>query len=224
MIEGISEVIVFAVGVAVSLMAIIAVTLMLFSARARVNGPVFLLGWMIALAAVSGLAFLAAKQGSVSTDSSASDTVAWGKFVFGVLLLLLAARGWKNRPAAGVAPEMPKWMSGVDALSPAKAFALGLLLAGVNPKNLMLSLAAGAGLAELGLSSTDSLVSLLVFVIVGSCSIAAPVIYYLVGGTDAETRLREIKDWLIVNNPAVTAVVFLILGVDLIAKSLQAAS
>jgi hypothetical protein len=36
-------------------------------------------------------------------------------------------------------------MAGIDALRPGKA--LGLLLAGVNPENLMLSAAAGAGLA-----------------------------------------------------------------------------
>ena len=54
--QGISEVLVYAVGVAISLLSIIAVTLMLFSKRARVNGPVFLLGWLLALAVVSGLA------------------------------------------------------------------------------------------------------------------------------------------------------------------------
>jgi hypothetical protein len=67
---------------------------------------------------------------------------------------------------------------------------------------------------------SDALVSLLVFVIVGSLTIAGPVVYYLVGGDDAETRLNEMKDWLALHNEAVTAVVLLIFGVDLIAKGL----
>ena len=137
-----------------------------------------------------------------------------------MLLLLIAARNWRDRPAPGTEPEMPKWMGGIDALTPWKALGLGLLLAGVNPKNLMLSVAAGAGLAQLGLSTSDALVSLLVFIVVGSLTIAGPVVYYLVGGADAETRLREMKDWLAVHNDAVTAVVFLVFGVDLIAKGL----
>lgn len=58
--QGISEVIVYAVGVSISLMSIIAVTLMLFSKRARVNGPVFVAGWVLALAVVSGLAYVLA--------------------------------------------------------------------------------------------------------------------------------------------------------------------
>lgn len=218
--QGISEVLVYGVGVSISLLSIIAVTLMLFSKRARVNGPVFLLGWVLALALVSGLAYVLADQGNASTSSSASDTIAWGKIVFGVLFLLLAVRNWRNRPAPGAQPEMPKWMGQIDVLTPGKALGLALLLAGVNPKNFMLSVAAGVGLAELGLSTSDTLVSLLVYVIVGSLTIGGPVVYYLVGGEDAEARLNEVKDWLAIHNAAVTAVVFLIFGADLIAKGL----
>jgi hypothetical protein len=46
--KAISEVLPFAIGVAISPAAIIAVILVLFSARARVNGPVFTLGWVVA--------------------------------------------------------------------------------------------------------------------------------------------------------------------------------
>src|SRR3954454_19534182 len=141
--KGISEVLAFAVGVAISPVPIIAVTLMLFSRRARVNGLVFLLGWVAALAIVSGVAYLVADQADAATDSTASDTIAWGKIVFGALFLFLAARNWRTRPASGAEPEMPKWMAGIDALTPVKALGLGLLLAGVNPKNLMLAAAAG---------------------------------------------------------------------------------
>jgi len=45
----------------------------------------------------------------------------------------------------------------------AKALGLGLLLTGVTPKNLILSVGAAAGLAQLGLSTTDAVVSLIVF-------------------------------------------------------------
>jgi hypothetical protein len=55
--QGISEVLTFAVGVAISPVPIIAVILMLFSAKARVNGLVFLAGWALALAVVSGAVY-----------------------------------------------------------------------------------------------------------------------------------------------------------------------
>jgi threonine/homoserine/homoserine lactone efflux protein len=220
MAGGISEVLTFAVGVAISPIPIIAVTLMLFSQRARVNGPMFLIGWVLAVAVVSGVAYAVADQGNAATSSTASDTVAWGKIVFGVLFVLLAARSWTSRPAPGAEPEMPKWMAGVDTLTPPKAFGLGLLLAGVNPKNLMLAAAAGAGLAALGLSTGDAVGSLIVFVVVASLTIAAPVIYYLIGGESAKARLDEIKGWLTVHNDAVMTVLFLVLGAKLIADGL----
>jgi threonine/homoserine/homoserine lactone efflux protein len=111
-------------------------------------------------------------------------------------------------------------MAGIDALEPGKAFGLGVLLAGVNPKNLLLAIGAAAGLAQLGLSTTDAVVSLLVFVIVGSLTIAVPVVYYLVGGAKARTELDHLKGWLAVHNAAVMAVLFVVFGVDLIAKGI----
>src|SRR6478609_7918829 len=185
MAEGISAVLTFAVGVAISPLPIIAVTLMLFSERARVNGSAFLLGWVLAVTLVSGGAYLLADQGDAATSTTAADTISWGKVVFGVLFFLLAVRNWRNRPAPGTTPAMPKWLAGVDALTPPKAFGLGLLLAGPNPKNLMLGASAGAALAGLGLSTGEAVGSLIVYVLLASLTIAAPVVYYLVGGEKA---------------------------------------
>jgi threonine/homoserine/homoserine lactone efflux protein len=111
-------------------------------------------------------------------------------------------------------------MAGVDALSPGRAFGLGVLLAGVNPKNLILTLGAAAGLAQLGLSTTDAVVSLIVFVAVASLTIAVPVVYHRVGGEHARAALDELKGWLAAHNAAVMAVLFVVFGVDLIAKGI----
>ena len=218
--QGIGEILTFAIGVAISPVPIIAVILMLFSARARVNGPIFLLGWVIALGVVSGVVYVISDQSNASTSSTASDTVSWGKVVFGVLFLLVAARQWRNRPAAGTEPELPRWMAGVDTLTPGKALGFGVLLAGLNPKNLLLTVAAAAGLAQLGLSTADVVVSLIVFVVVGSLTIAGPVVFYLLGGDTAKRELDELKSWLAVHNAAVMATLFLVFGVDLIAKGI----
>ena len=218
--QGISEVLTFAAGVAISPVPIIAVILMLFSQRARVNGPVFLLGWVAALTIVSGVVYAISDQGNAATDSTASDTISWLKIALGGLFLLLAARQWRSRPAAGAEPEMPKWMHGIDTLAPGKALGLGVLLVGVNPKNLILTIGAATGLAQLGLSTGDAVVSLIVFVLLGSLTIAGPVVYYLLGGERAKSELNELKGWLSVHNAAVMTVLFLVLGVDLVAKGI----
>jgi hypothetical protein len=218
--QGISEVLTWAVGVAISPVPIIAVILMLFSARARVNGTAFLAGWVVSLAAVSTVVYVLAHDGNVATSMAASDSVSWGKIVLGAALVLLALRNWRRRPAVGVEPEMPKWMQSVDRMAPAKAFGLAVLLAAANPKNLLLTLGSATGLAQLGLTTSDAIVSTAVFVVIASLSIAAPVAYAVFGGAKATSALESAKDWLTAHNTAVMAVLFLVFGVDLIAKGL----
>lgn len=218
--DGISEILTFAIGVAISPVPIIAVILMLFSRRAKSNGPAFLVGWVLALAAVSTVVYVLAHDGNVSSSTTAADSVSWGKIVLGVGLLALARREWRKRPAPGEEPTMPKWMATVDALAPAKAFGLGVVLAAVNPKNLILTAGAAAGLAQLGLTTSDVVVATAVFVVIASLTIAGPVVYSAVGGARAKATLDASKSWLTSHSAAVMAVLFVVFGVDLIAKGL----
>jgi hypothetical protein len=164
---GIGAVLTYAVGVAISPMSIIAVILMLFSAKARVNGPMLLAGWLVALTVLFVLAYAVADAADAATDTTTSESVSWVKIAFGAVLLLLAARQWRSRPASGAAPVMPKWMAGIDSFSPGKAFTLGLIAVAA-PKNLLLSLSAGTALAQVGVSTSEAVVSLIVFLVVGS--------------------------------------------------------
>ena len=111
-------------------------------------------------------------------------------------------------------------MSMIDTLTPGKALGLGALLSGVNPKNLMLAIAAGTAVAQVGVTGGDAFVSLLVFVVLASLTIVGPVVYYLVGGDKATHTLDDLKTWLGIHNDAVMTVLLLVFGVDLIAKGL----
>jgi hypothetical protein len=135
---GISEILPFAVAVAIVPIPIIGVILVLFSRRARVNGPLFALGWVTGLTVAFVVVIALTDAGDDGTDSSPSDTVSWGRLLLGVALLALALRTWRRRPAAGEAASLPGWLAGVDELAPARAAGLGVLLAAANPKNLLL--------------------------------------------------------------------------------------
>ena len=219
--SGISEVLTFAVGVAISPAAIISVILILFSRRARVNGPLFLLGYVVALGVLVAVVYAISDQSNASTSNTSSDSVSWLKIVLGASFLLLARREWRKRPAPGADPEMPRWMARIDALTPLQSLGLGVLLGGLNPKNLALGIGAAAGLAQLGLSTGDAVVSLIVFVAVGSLTISGPVLYHWLRGERATAALNDLKDWLGRHNDAVMAVLFVVLGAVLIAKGLQ---
>ena len=53
--EAIGQMLPAAVGVAISPLPIVAVVLMLVTPRGRVNGPAFVLGWMLGLAVVGAI-------------------------------------------------------------------------------------------------------------------------------------------------------------------------
>ena len=143
--QGISEVLTFAVGVAISPAGIIAVILMLFSRRARVNGPLFLVGWVLALGVLVAVVYAVSNGSNAGTSNTASDSVSWLKIGLGALFLLLARRDWRKRPKAEAEQQMPKWMARVDTLTPVQSLGLGVLLGAVNPKNLALSIGVAPG-------------------------------------------------------------------------------
>ena len=115
---------------------------------------------------------------------------------------------------------MPPWMATIDGFAPGKAFGFAVLLAGVNPKNLLLTLSAAAVIGTSGLSTADSVLALLVFVIIGSLSVAVPVVYFLVGGEKAKHTMDGWKAWLGANNATVMTVLLLVIGAKLLGQGL----
>lgn len=212
-----------AVGVAISPVPIIAVILMLFSKRARSNGIAFLTGWILALAVVGGIVLILANAGKISAGGTPSTISFVIKLLLGLLFLFLAMRQWQSRPKEGEQPQMPKWMEAIDDFTSGRAFGISALLSGVNPKNLGLTIAAGLTIAEASGSMTSSgqaWIILIIFIIIASLSVAAPVLYYLFAGESAAKTLNEWKTWLMANNATVMFVLFLVLGAKLIGNGL----
>ena len=224
MSEAIGAVLPLAIGVAISPITIIAVILMLFSARARQNGPAFLAGWVGALAVVGAIVFVLAEAGRVGSDGSSSNLAGLLKALLGVLFLLLAVRQWRTRPAEGEQAPMPKWMAAIDSFTTGRSLGLAALLAGVNPKNLALTVGAGLAIAQTGATGASAVVALIVYVVVASLSVGIPVVYYLAAGEGAKQTLDGWKAWLLANNSAIMTVLFVVLGIVLIGQGISALS
>ena len=215
----IGDVLPYAIGVAISPVPIIAVILMLFSRHAGANAPAFLGGWVAGLLAVSVVVLLL--SGVLGTGSGAPPAwVSVLKLVVGILLLLLGWEKLKNRPPPGTPSPTPKWLQAVDDLTPGKAFGMGALLSGVNPKNLILAVGASLVIAQAQLPTGEAAVAVLAFVIIGSLSIAVPVVYLRFGGAAAKVRLDSARVWLGENNATVLSVLLLVFGVVLIGKGI----
>ena len=203
-----------AVGVALSPLPIVAVILMLATPKARSNGSAFAIGWIAGLVVVSVVVLVLA--GNADTSTTTSDSIDWLQVVLGVVFLGMASRQWRSRPKKGEEPTMPSWMATIDGFSFPKALGLGAALSAVNPKNLALTLAAAAGIAQVGLSAGESAVAVAVFVVIASLTVAGPVLFYLVAPEAASSRLGAMKEFMSEHNAVIMMVVLLVLGAKLI--------
>jgi len=210
-----------AIGVAISPVPIIAVILMLFTQRAKPNSVAFLGGWLLGLAIVGSIVLIVASIGEFDSDNGESTASAAIRLVLGLLFLAIAAKQWKGRPKPGDEPKTPKWMAAIESFTPLKALGLAALLSGVNPKNLALTLAAAVTIAQAEISTSEAAISLVVFIIIASLSVAAPVLIYLTMGKKASKTLDGWKTWLIANNATVMFVLLLVLGVLLVGKGIS---
>ena len=207
-----SETLPFAIGVAASAAAVIALVLILQGSRALPSGLSFTLGWVLGVGVVCavGVAF-----GLAVSDDPARCTQ-WLKTLLGALLLIAAVRKWRQRVPSGQEPTPPKWMSGLQDSAPGKAAVLGFLLGGINPKNLMLTLGAAATLGAAGLSSSELWITGIAYVIVASVTVLVPMGIYVLMRSKADALLANLGEWMKSNSDAITIVVLVIFGVKLL--------
>jgi hypothetical protein len=210
-----------AVGVALSPVPIIAVVLMLTTRRARVNGPLFVLGWLAGLAVVGAIVLSVAGPAGASSSGSPATWVSWVKVVLGLLLLLVAVRQFRGRPKDGGQASLPKWMASIDDIRPLAACGLAALLAGVNPKNLLLAVGGAASIAQTGISGGEQAIAYAVFALVGTLGVGIPVGIYFALGPRADKPLAALKDWMGEHNTVIMSVLCLVIGVKLIGDAIS---
>jgi Sap, sulfolipid-1-addressing protein len=222
--EAIGGILPLAIAVDISVLPIIAIILMLITPKARSNGPAFVAGWILGLVVVGGLVLIIANTANVASSSGPSTAAYAIKLTLGVLLLLLAARQWRSRPRPGEQAPAPKWMTALDTFTPVKSAGLGAAMSGVNPKNLLLSAAAAMSIAQTGLAGGQQAVVLAVFVVLGTVTVAAPLVVYLALGGKADSMLNGWREWLAANNAAIMLVVLVVFGFVLIGQGIAGLS
>jgi Sap-like sulfolipid-1-addressing protein len=216
----IGQVLPLAVAVAVSPLAIVAVTLMLSTPRGRVNGPVFTLAWAVGLTVVGTIALLLSSGASASESGKPATWVSVVKLLFGLLLLGAAYRRFRERPRGDAPAKLPGWMKSIDRFKPRRVAALGFGLGGINPKNFILTLSAAGAIAQTGISAGDQAVALAVYVIVGTLGTAVPVGIYFVLGERGVHMLDALRRWNARENTAIMIVLFLLIAAKLIGDAI----
>lgn len=220
MAQPIGQILPYAIGVAIVPIPIIAMVLMLGTPRARSTGSAFAAGWLAGLGVVGGVTLTLATGYAAEDSGEPATWVGALKLTLGVAFVLLAARTWRGRPQARETAEMPAWMQKVDQLSPGRALVTGFALTAANPKNLALVIAASTTIAEAALPTGQSIAVLVVFIVIASVTVLAPLVIYLTMGDRATVVLDGLKRWMAANNATIMVVLLLVLGTVLIGNGL----
>jgi len=220
--QAIGQILSFAVGVAIGPVPVIAVVLMLATPRGRVNATSFLGGWIAGIAVLGTIVLLVAGGASAAHHGTPARWVSILKIVLGALLWLLAIRQWRARPRHGREAPLPGWMKAIDSFTATRSAAMGLALGSVNPKNLLLVIAAAAAIAQTGAKTLSQAVALAVFILVATVGVGAPVTISLLMPARATAILSGLRDWMARHNAAIMTVICLIIGAKLIGDAITA--
>ncbi|WP_340560576.1 GAP family protein [Streptomyces sp. GSL17-111] len=219
--EAIGQILPYGIAVALSAFPIIGVVLMLATPRARSNGPALLLGWVLGLALVGTLVLLVSGGAGPSDQGQPAGWVSALDLALGVLLLWVAVKEWRGRPRGDEEVTLPKWMRTVDSFTPRKALALGTALSALNPKNLLLSIAAASAIARTDTAAGAQAVALAVYVVLGSLGPGTPVVLYFALKERSKHILDGLKHWMERNNTAIMTVVCLLFAAKLLGDAVS---
>ncbi|GGK58220.1 GAP family protein [Nocardia camponoti] len=196
------------IGVAISPIPIIAAILMVLSSNARSAAKGFAGGWVAGIVVITLIFIWMSTILGTSTAKEPSTAASWCKIILGLALVVLAVQQWWSRAD----DAEPEWMATIDKLTTGRAAAIGFLLSGINPKNLLLCVTAGIVIGSGGVSAGGDFVALIIFTLIASCTVLGVVIGYLVAAEKLEPTLHSLRDWLQVNNHLVMAIVLAVMG------------
>jgi threonine/homoserine/homoserine lactone efflux protein len=219
--QALGNILPLAIAVAVFPIPIIASVLIVGADRGRAKGLAFVLAWCAGLSAVGALMLWLGSAADASEGGKPSTWVSGLLLGLGLLALAAAVKQWLSRPGAGEETPVPGWMRKVDDFTIAKAAAAGFALTALNPKNVLLTVAAAAEIAEVGLSPNQEIVAMVVFVVVASAGVLAPLVVALALGDRSRELLDGLRGWMARHNAAIMAVLFVFIGAKLIGDAIS---
>jgi hypothetical protein len=209
----------FGLSIALSPIPILVVLLILSTHRARANSLAYLLGFAAGLGVLCVLGVLLIHQGRALAPRPTSGLIAWGRLVFGALLLGLGC--WRWRTPVPADPKPPARLAAVEHFRPVQALGLGAFNSAVSVRNLALTAAAAAVISRAHLDPVKFLSETTVLLLLAMVGIMSPILFYLAQGDHAEHTISGWKDWLLAHNARVMAIVQILGGILLIAKGLK---
>lgn len=215
--RGVLAVLPVALALVLAALPVVVVPVTLAAKGSHPAARAFPVGWFAGLFVAGGLLLLLAEVVTFS-GGGGGPWIAYLRIAVGVVLVVLGLRKWLARGEA----ETPAWMAGLSEMPARKAFGLAFLVASVNPKNLVVVVAAASVIADVTTLPVEELLALVVFALVGTLGVAAPALATAVLGERAAPALAAVDGWMTRHATALVAVVLVALGIYVAAKGFGA--
>lgn len=223
-------------GIVMSPLAIMALVAVLLSRRARVNGVMFFVGWVLGVAVGLIASFLLLGLFELHERQAPPLWVPVLRLLVGIGLLLGAVwiyrRGGARKRAmaqastpaevTAAAPQLPGWLKSVETFTPARSLILGFGIFLLNPVDLSCAVLAALDVRLAALDTATSVLVLVVFGVIGVLPIGIPVALVLVKGESATPTLTRIRTWIAGHTNALNAALVLVIAVLQLQKAISA--
>lgn len=205
---------------ATSPLALGATLVVLRSGHGRLNGAAFAIG---VLAGQSLVCLLLFELGTTWVPTGGADHERLRGIIdlgFGIALLVAAwyfgRRASFPRALAAPSPRASAWRTRLERVGPVTALWTGALLGFGGPKRLGVTFLATTAVAAADLSATQTITRMVVYVLLATVLVWAPVLAYLVLADRATEWLERRQQWIREHERQIVLYPSLVLGVVLI--------
>jgi MFS family permease len=205
-----------ALGIAINPASIVTVILLLTSNQGRAKGLAFLAGWLIGLITMVFAIGVLVSIWSYRWIAPTQQFTTWVLLIVGMTLILMASIQWRQRPPPDAEFLPIKWLRVMPQATSFMALSAGLFFGLFNMKNLLLTAVAILIIGEASFALDERLMMVLIFLVLATLGIAAPV---FVSTTQNERAGAILADWeykLGSHNVTISCVVLVIIAVQML--------
>ena len=212
-----AELIPLALVVALSPLSIIPAVLVLHSPRPKAAGLAYLLGWVVGLAMLTAIFVEVSSLLGGGLDQP-PGWASWVRIAAGAALIAFGVYKWLTR---GRSEHSPKWMNSFAKITPARAAVTATVLVVLNPKVLLMCVAAGLAIGTEGLGRTGAALGIVYYVVIAASTVALPILAYAASGDRLDQPLTRLKDWMEAQHATLVAGILVVLGALVLYKGIH---
>jgi len=183
-----------ALGIALAPLTIASIVFLLGARRGPGPAAACASGWITAITVGLVVAVLVGER-LPSASSGGVPVQALVALGAAVLLFGLAVWQWRVRALPDGAPSSSRWSAAMEAVGPARAFGIGMLLF-LSPKLIVLVLAAGLAFGDADPGAPTTILAGAVFVLVSGSTALLPIVLAATTGSHGRRVLVAMRAWI----------------------------